>query len=147
MLTGVGADIVVSNLQEIVALVEVKNVRDLTRTYAIKFVSALPRSVAAKYLLVISQEKGFLWTPAPQVGTLQEPQLELDMRGVFATYQQDTGLRGWLRGGELEPLAFDWLARLTRLPEDQYAATERALEHTGFMSAIRGAFVTMATGA
>ena len=130
----------------VVAVVEIKNVPDLSRSYATGYLRNLAEHVSlppAQFVVVLSQERAFVWKDVDDWTRPPPPALELDVKPVFDEYLREGGITGRLRGEELKTLAFDWLGRLTELDPYEYRDIERQLEDIGFLSAIRKALVTM----
>ncbi len=101
---------------QLVAVVEVKNRQDLTPDLAAKLRrnllahDALPQS---PYFLLLSQEKGYLWTPKEEMDIEALPAYEFSMLEVLNAYLSEelTGRR--LRGDELEIVVSYWLSDFT----------------------------------
>jgi len=135
------ADILIyGNATNPLAIVEVKNLRRLSLSQAMDVRQALvenePGSAADSYVLVISQESGYLWQPRQLHNDDGKPDARFDMRAVLQDYLTDRELDGHLRGAELEPAIMQWLSDLSRgrgrLPSNEPSVAALA-------TAIRGA--------
>lgn len=138
------ADILVADVDlKPIVIVEVKNRQDLSRDVA----TSLYRSLlahgarpAVPYFLLVSQDRGFLWTEA-RPGETDEPILDFPMGGVILRYAPEYTPPGRLRGKELERLVAHWLLDLTDVRADIKDGPELLLREAGFIGAIQGAIV------
>jgi hypothetical protein len=122
------------------AVVEVKNIGRLSLPQAMNVREALIESEAASatdsYILVVSQESGYLWKPMQAGNDDGRPDARFDMRDVLRDYLTDRELDGHLRGAELELAILQWLSDLSRgrgrVPSEESSMADLA-------NAIRGA--------
>lgn len=101
-----------------VAVVEVKNIRRLSLAQAIEVRQALMESAdawaAESYVVVLSQEWGYLWRPSAVGLGDGRPDSRFDMRDILREYLTARELDGHLRGAELELAILQWLSDLSR---------------------------------
>lgn len=127
-----------------VAVVELKNRRNLSPDVAADLHRQLlgygTRS-QAPYLLLLSQDSGFLWKNPDAEGTNNFPSYGFPMTNVVARYLPHLNSGERLRESELELLVLQWLNSLT--DGLQYASDEpeKSLATSGFLEAIQGAMV------
>jgi hypothetical protein len=143
-----GADILVVSDRGFAALVEIKNVPELTAETAASYLRDVRShgwAPEAEFLLVLSQDKAFLWRRNGHNGEIGSPTLEVSVKAVFDRYMEEAHVTGRLHGSELRILALNWLASLPGLDPKQYGELERELDQVGFISAIRNATITMET--
>src|SRR3954469_2385256 len=100
--------IVYGSPSEPLALVEVKNPPRLSPAQAAEVRRAVlddaPDSADRAFVLVISQDAGYLWEPAHGSNGRDDdqPGARFDMRSLLADYLSAENLREHLRGAELE---------------------------------------------
>lgn len=120
------------------AIVEVKNIHRLSRSQAADIRQAVLESRAVPtdeaYLLVVSQEVGYLWEPGRDA--TDPPDAQFDMREVIEDYLTARELGGRLRGAELELAILQWLSDLSR-GRGRVPVNDRAI--AGLAGTIRGA--------
>lgn len=136
-------DILVTNAEMQPIVVEVKNKEHLTREDAVRLfrdLTAYAALPAAPYVLVISQEVGFLWKD-PLVTSPMPPPLEFPMDEVIGRYVPDISPSRRLRPQELQVASARWLLQLTGIGADDRTSAERMLRDVGFIAALEGAIV------
>jgi hypothetical protein len=101
-----------------VALVEVKNLPHLTAASAIDFRQGLlddeHAAPPSAYLLVVSQDRAFLWEPEQAGNNVAEPAASFPMRPVLRNYLEDALLDQHLRSGELDLAVLQWMSDVAR---------------------------------
>ena len=131
---------------EILAIVDVKNLPKLTIADAVKFREALqslaPGDEPARYLLLISQNRGFIWRGEAGGGNVGRPE-QFEMTPILRHYLTDAELERHLRGAELEIAVAHWLADLSR--GQRLAHMDRAASEimSSFLTDVRGAEVEL----
>jgi hypothetical protein len=122
------------------AIVEVKNLGHLSLPQAMDIRQAMiesdAASVAEPYLLVVSQESGYLWQPRQRSTDDGRPDLRFTMRDVLREYLTERELDGHLRGAELELAIMQWLSDLSG---GRGLQPSNQAPFTAFAAAIRGA--------
>lgn len=136
------ADIIIRDEQyRPIAAIEVKNRMNLTQEVATAYRRNLlvhGLTEVAPYFLLLSQDWGYLWSESGGHGLEAAPVLEFSMEDVVARYvPQRRGER--LDGGFLEFIVFQWLLDLSLDVYEPTGESERSLQDTGFLDAIRGA--------
>lgn len=135
-----------------IAIVEIKNREHLTQEVAIDLrhnmlAHGLPLS--APYLLILSQDVGFLWKQS-SVGSdshSQEdsglyqapPTLEFPMDKIVQRYMDSAEWGKRIRATSLELIVIQWLFDLSSLPQDASEEPEKSLASHGFIQALKGA--------
>jgi hypothetical protein len=128
-----------------VVAVEVKNRQALTRDVAVQLRRNLlvHRALGdAAYFLLLSQDRGYLWTDAQKADMLALPAREFPMQAVVARYVGRTDRAGRLRESAFAAMVFRWLQALTVSPNGVQDEAERVLRETGVIDAIRGGSVS-----
>jgi hypothetical protein len=128
-----------------VAAIEVKNREDLTADVAAR----LRRNLVAHnvvptdvpYFVLVSQDRGFLWKDTPAADWEARPTAEFSMEEVVRRFGPP-GLRGRLRGSELESVVFAWLGALAELAAQPNTEPEATLSRLGFVDGVRGGTIT-----
>jgi hypothetical protein len=143
-----GADIVVTGPDGVIALVEIKNQPSLTRPGAV----AVRRNLLThgllrptEFLLIVSQDFAYVWRPGLTSDLDTEPLYEFSMREVLARHFGDSVLNSRLRPEELRTLVFHWLSVLAWSGAEATDSTEASLQRIGFVEAIRRSTLTMET--
>ena len=95
------------------AFVQVKNLPRLSRETAVGLRDALVQDVPIQYVLVLSQNAGFVWRRQGDQVEYREPEV-LDMRPVLREYFSEGELSRHMRGTELELVFSHWLGDLAR---------------------------------
>jgi hypothetical protein len=131
------------------AIVEVKNLPELGAAAATRVRDALIENLgrSARYLLVLSQESGFIWELAPSGDVVDQGGERLSMRPVLREYLTDAELDRRIRGAELELVFSHWFGDLARgrVTRPDGAIAGGPFDH--FLSDVRGAQVLFQTPA
>jgi len=134
------ADIVIeSETGQPIAIVEVIAVAYLDRAEAIgtrqNLVAdySLPRT---PFLLLVSQDRGFLWSTWPDSPDADMPDLEFSMEPVVRRFAPEVAEGERLRGESLRLVVFQWLLHLTA-PTSPNGAGDVPLRNTPFARAIQ----------
>jgi hypothetical protein len=139
-------DIVVSGTDgRPVAVVEVKNRTNLTRELATALrerLSDLGPLFQAPYFLLVSQDKGYLWTPNGDKAR-QQPTSEFPMGDIVARYLPKGTASDRLQETVLEQLVAHWLMTLTDAPPSAPTEPERSLAEVGFLTSVQGGTVAV----
>ena len=133
---------------ELLATVEVKAGAALSP----EVVRALRRNLAAHgalleaaYFLLVTQDRGFLWSPYAQPWLDATPSTEFPMQPVIERYLHGPDAERRLWEGELTLIVADWLHDLSLGLGDTTLEPERSLAASGFLDAMRRAAVVDAT--
>lgn len=126
-----------------IAVVEVKSRTNFTTDVA----TEMRRNMLARglpphipYFLLLSQDKGYLWTNTKQEDPDAPPMYEFPMDKIVERYSpKEPGQR--LFASELEWLFLLWLIHLSTKPEATNEEPEKTLERIGFNESIRDAMV------
>src|SRR2546425_2657227 len=128
----------------ILAVVEVKNLPRIAAPDAMRLRDALVSfgfpAELARYLLIITQDRGFIWEANGDGQWARQPE-SFDMTPVLREFLTEAELQRHLRGTELEIAVAHWLADLSRgrgLPRDSLGGAEGLAR---FLTDIRGAEV------
>ena len=138
------SDLVIQNDEgDPIALVEVKNPSNLSRELAREMHRniirrGLPRRVP--YLLLLSQDKGYLWENPDRESEEALPNYEFSMDRVVNRYRTEQMSRR-LYTEVLEFLVFQWLMSLTNSEQESSEEPEKTLSLSGFNKSIKGATV------
>lgn len=123
-----------------VAVVEVKNQSGLSTEAA----TDLRRTLAdyglffsAPYFLLLSQQRGYLWTPKEALDPGAQPSYTFPMQQVVAKYWPGLPSTERLRSSELELMVRNWLTALTWGAADAREEPDRTLALAGFLESIR----------
>lgn len=144
----IGADILITNDSRRIAAVEIKNLADLSRDRAIWVRHSLlahgllPHT---PYLLVVSQDRGFLWHDAPASNPDAPPDYEFSMRDVLSRRFPAALITERLRESELATLVYAWLSELTWDGNGELDESIAGLRREGFLDAIHHGILSMAT--
>ena len=130
MATAVRPDIVVHKPNgPLAAVIEVKNREEMNPQIA----AVLRRNLIAHhvladvpYFLLLSQDKGYLWTNRRPKELSIEPDAELSMKEVFESYLPPE-IEGRLRDTELVIAVYSWLSDLALTKRDPIGRTEKVL--------------------
>jgi hypothetical protein len=148
MQTKTSADVLVhAPAGQLVAVAELWNRPDLSPEEAARvhaFVIDEGYSAQASFVLVLSQDRGYLWRGASAQQPDAPPDVAFDMRPIVARYLPDLEPQDRLRHSELSLIAQGWLGALAigeRGPDDE---PERALADTGLIATLRRGRVTAA---
>ena len=113
---GYTADITIESADKrTIALVEVFNIANLDRAEAIAIrrnlidYFALPED---PYLLIVSQEHGYLWEPAEAKRASSEPAQEFTMKPVMTKFASDHPAGVRMQAGIFDYVAVQWLSHL-----------------------------------
>jgi hypothetical protein len=128
-----------------IAAVEITSMPNVESDEAIKIRSnMLERGLPAHipYLLLLSQDIGFLWKDDPSLKADSPPNYELPMDTVMARYSKKP-LEQRLYTGELEYLFLRWLMDLRAQPQEMMEAPDKKLTDVGFTDAIHRAMILL----
>ncbi len=142
---GYRADIVIrSSDGSPICVVEIKNLENLSRKDALvlrRNMIAHGMLANATYLMIISQDRGFLWKESRRKSPNASPKLEFPMPDVVARYLPQITSQNRLRGSELELIVLGWLNELATHPIVD-TEPEKSLDDIGFTKDIKYARVT-----
>jgi hypothetical protein len=137
-------DLVIQNDEgDPIALVEVANPSHLSRDRATEIhrnimKRGLPKHVS--YLLLLSQDKGYLWENPDRESEEAPPDYEFSMDEVINRYRTEQMSRR-LYTEVLEFLVFQWLMSLANSEQESSEEPEKTLSLSGFNKSIKGATV------
>jgi hypothetical protein len=126
-----------------IVIVEVKNQEDLSREDAIRLFRDLTSYAvlpAAPFVLIVSQEYGYLWKDPPLTGEIPPP-LEFPLDVVVRRYFPASSPPRRLRSQEVQIAVARWLLQLAYHGEDVQSSPERLLRDIGFIAAVDNAIV------
>lgn len=141
-------DISIANDAGIIATVEVKNITGLDLPLALDLLDERIAPLAAggpRYVMLISQDRGFLWKQSAGGGLRNAEVWELRMNELLAPYLRRIPPNVRLQHPELKLLISHWIGELTRGAVESAAESVRPLLDSGFLDAIRRVGVTAAT--
>ncbi|HKW21494.1 MAG TPA: hypothetical protein VJO13_08980 [Ktedonobacterales bacterium] len=138
-------DLVVRNDHgNLVALVEIKN----AKSFPIEFAASLAEQMLEDgalaeipYLLVVSQDIGFLWRDARAEAVTAADAIQFDMVHVLDRYLHGDNSRRLVED-ELVLRVQQWLIELSLGRVSVTSEPDRTLAALGFLNAIRGGLVT-----
>lgn len=93
------------------------------------------------YVMVLSQDKGFLWKDNPSINGDRPPDYEFPMDSVITRFSKSEPGKRLIKWG-LEDLVLHWLTNLSFKPEEK-GEPEETLARAGFTNAIHDAMVVM----
>jgi hypothetical protein len=131
------------------AIIELKNAQNLTRKDATQFrrnlvVHGFVPSVP--YLLLLSQDRGYLWRDKKPSNLEAPPDAEFPMDVVIRRYVRDLGQRR-LSGIEFELLILQWLNDLSTGSVAATEEPERTLASLGLYNLLRSGSVEVGNAA
>jgi hypothetical protein len=130
----------------LIALVEVKNIERFDHAAALGIrqnlttYSSLPE---APYLLLVSQDQGYLWSSQPDQTSDSTPMIEFSMQPVMQRYYANGANLQRMSGSQLEYVVFQWLTELAWSRESSIESQAVPLHDSVFAEAIRGGRVLM----
>lgn len=139
--------ILITGPEGTVAVVQVKSSREMSPAVA----TAWRRNLLdhnlirpARYFLLVSQDKGYVWSDNASAPPDAPPMAEFSMAGVMERYldPEERSLR--LRGPELKMLVAEWLSDLAEATGQEHGDAERALAASGLLDAIKESLITWA---
>jgi len=131
------------------AIIELKNAQNLTRKDATQFRRNLVVHgfvPSAPYLLLLSQDHGYLWRDKKPSKLEVPPDAEFRMDVVIRRYVRDLGQRR-LSGIEFELLVLQWLDDLNTGLVAATEEPERTLASLGLFNLLRGGSVEVGNAA
>lgn len=138
-------DLVVRNAHgNLIALVEIKNAKSFPVEFAASLATQMLEESGLRdipYLMVLSQEIGFLWLNATAGAIDSEHVVRLDMTPVLDRYQREDRTQ-WLTDAVLTLRTQQWLTELSMGNVQSGAEPERTLDSLGFIRAIRAGYVS-----
>jgi len=99
---------------------------------------------SAPYLLLMSQDHGYLWSSPAQPG--QPPAFEFAMAPVIQRYAPELGAEDRLLGSQLDLVVGQWLSELSVGLVGETEA-EEALRSAGVIAALQGADISLEAAA
>ncbi len=133
--------IVKSEGEEPVAIVEIMNRRELTPAVAQQIrrnllVHGLARQIG--FFLLLSQDRGYVWTPLSRDSVDSPPDGEFSMHEVVNYYLPVDDPHRRFQKPELELIVMQWLGKLATNGNLPYSTEpERVLGELGFVNAVR----------
>lgn len=141
------ADVAVqSDDGRLLALVEIKNVEMFDRNVAAGIRRNLEAYMSlpdAPFLLLVSQDRGYLWSSEQRGISDQVPMIEFSMQPVMQRYFPNGADHRCIRGTELEYVVFQWLNDLAWSRDASDNGPPLPLHDSAFAKAIRGGRVLM----
>ncbi len=128
-----------------IAAVEITSLPNVEPDEAIKIRSnMLERGLPAHipYLLLLSQDIGFLWKDDPSLKADSSPNYEFPMDTVMARYSKKPPEQR-LYTGELEYIFLLWLMDLRAQPQEMTEMPDKKLTDVGFTDAIHRAMILL----
>ncbi|HET7036096.1 MAG TPA: hypothetical protein VFI42_10485 [Thermomicrobiaceae bacterium] len=128
-----------SENEEPVAIVEITNRRDMTPEVAQQIRrNMLVHGIAlpVRYFLLVSQDKGYVWTPASAPHYDTPPDGEFSMREIVKDYLPSNEPDRRFREPELSLIVLRWLGDLAFGHDHPSQDSERVLSQLGFLDAI-----------
>ena len=126
------------------AVVEVKNLPDLSLADATELRDTVVRPLGrpVKYVLVVSQNRGFIWERQGDQPPYGEPEV-LDMQPVLREYLSQDELTRRFRGADLDLVLSHWLGNLARGRDTRPAGIGDHGPFVHFLADIRGAQINL----
>lgn len=132
--------------EKLIAAVEAQSRRDMSEDLAIYTRSRMFEfglSTHIPYIMVLSQERGFLWKDDLSIHGDRPPDYEFPMDSVITRFSKG-GLGGMFTKSILEWVILHWLTNLSFKPEEMGGGEpEETLARAGFTNAIYEAMVFM----
>lgn len=135
-------DIIVRNTKgQNVLTVEVRAARDFSRDFASDFRQQLAANdmlVEARYLLIASQETGYLWANLVSKPSFTQPDYEFPMDEIINRYFPSLQIGGRLRNETLTLVIFQWLLDLSVQNRTANDYPESIFASSGLLEALKG---------
>lgn len=132
--------------ERLIAAVEVQSRIDMSAdlaTYVRSSMLDYGISPHIPYILVLSQDRGFLWKDDPLINGDRPPDYEFPMDSVIVRFSKSEPGKRLIKWG-LEDLVLHWLTNLSFKPEEMgKGEPEDTLARAGFTDAIHDAMVVM----
>ncbi len=132
-----------------IAAVEVKNRPALgvadAKTYRRNLFAHGVLSQPIDFVVIVSQDKGYLWGPTKKDDLGADPDMVFDMAPVLERYGVSTGGPRRLYGAQLELFVSSWLREMANGAAPPSTDAERALEKSGLAAEIRSGRIIEAT--
>lgn len=124
-----------------VAAIEVKNRPALgasdAKTYRRNLFAHAILTKPIDYVLVVSQDVGYLWGPSKKDDLDADPDVRFDMTPILARYGVAPGSPRRLYGEQVELFTSSWIRELVNREGPATSEPERTLERVGFAAAVR----------
>jgi hypothetical protein len=132
--------------EKLIAAVEAHSRQNMSEDLATEIRSAMSEygySAHIPYIIVLSQDRGFLWKNDPSLNGERPPDYEFSMDSVIARFSKSEPGKRLIKWG-LEDLVLHWLTNLSFKPEEMgKGEPEDTLARAGFTDAIHDAMVVM----
>ena len=132
--------------EKLIAAVEAQSRLDMSEdlaTYTRSRMFEYGLSAHIPYIMVLSQDRGFLWKDNPSTNGDRPPDYEFPMDSVIARFSKSEPGKRLIKWG-LEDLVLHWLTNLSFKPEEmREGEPEETLARAGFTDAIHDAMVVM----
>ena len=127
-----------------IAAIDVKNFPDFSKESAMRLRrswSEYGYKPRTPYVLILSQDKGYLWKQPEQADPSAYPAYEFSMHEIVKRYKADPAK--WMDSMILEMLVHQWLFDLTFFPREADEEPEKTLALSGFKDAVKGATIVL----
>jgi hypothetical protein len=138
--------IVRSTNGSVVAFVEIKNRQSLTAELASRYrrnLLAHGLTEASRYLVLMSQDRGYIWRPTFSDSPDLRPDVQFDVTPIIDRYLPHETRNGRLTEGGLTIIAAQWFSDLASGRYRPSDAPERSLVGSGLLEAMRDAQVAI----
>lgn len=125
--------------EHLIAVVEARSIRDLSEESAIRSRNGMLEhgiSAHTPYLMVLSQDVGFLWKDNPSTDENRPPDYQFPMDSIVERFLPNEPGKRLIKWG-LEDLVVHWLTKLSFKPQEMgQEEPEKTLARAGFTDAI-----------